>query len=220
MKKLLCRVSFYQLLQAAQRKVLRDLPHFSKTNRDHGYRETLMYGVPWGGDSVTKTQLWNWPVSIIYTAIWKKSINTSFNRTKNFEKFALKYRDTKFKHRYLPKTEHSKLQTTLLFLNTGMVLYVLLANTKAQRQRAFTSNYLTVIKMSANIYSGVKCKSSVVFDSGNITTEAAFAKRFLKSIRADLAKEKGQVFTIHTGSQNHRRINLKNTCSFEIMGYC
>lgn len=101
-----------------------------------------------------------------------------------------------------------------------MVLYVLLANTKAQRQRAFMSNNLTVIKMSANIYSVVKCKSSVVFDSGNITTAAAFAKRFLKSIRADLAKEKGQVFTIHTGSQNHRRINLKNTCRVEIMGYC
>lgn len=30
---------------------------FSKTNRVRGYRETLMYGVPWGGDSVVKTQL-------------------------------------------------------------------------------------------------------------------------------------------------------------------
>lgn len=44
------------------------------------------------------------------------------------------------------------------------------------------SNYLTVIKMCANIYSVVKCKSSVVFDSGNITAETTFAKRFLKSI--------------------------------------
>lgn len=52
---------------------------------------------------------------------------------------------------------------------------------KAQ-QRAFMSNYLTVIKMSANIYSVVKCKSSVVFGSGNITPEAPFAKRFLKSV--------------------------------------
>lgn len=58
------------------------------------------------------------------------------------------------------------------------------------------SNYLTVIKMSANIYSVLKCKSSVIFDSGNITTEAAFAKRFLKSVRADLAKEKGCFFII------------------------
>lgn len=45
------------------------------------------------------------------------------------------------------------------------------------QQRAFMSNYLTVIKRSANIYSVVKCKSSVGFDSGDISTEAAFAKR-------------------------------------------
>jgi len=81
------------------------------------------------------------------------------------------------------------------------------------------SNYLTITKMSANIYSVVKCKSGIVFDSGNVTTKPTFAKGFLKSTRADLIKETGWVFTMCTGSQNNQRINLKNSCRVELMGY-
>lgn len=53
------------------------------------------------------------------------------------------------------------------------------------------SSYLTVIKSSANIYHVLKCKSRAIFASGNVNTEAAFAKRFVKLAGADLAKEKG-----------------------------
>lgn len=53
------------------------------------------------------------------------------------------------------------------------------------------SSYPTVRKSSANIYSVLKCNSRVIFASGNISTEAAFAKRFVKSAGADPAKEKG-----------------------------
>lgn len=75
---------------------------FSKTDRVHVYRETLMYGVPWGGDSYQNTAVKLAGFYHLHNTGGKK-YQCEFYQNKKVCEVCSEIQGIKFKYCYLPQ---------------------------------------------------------------------------------------------------------------------